>query len=147
MLSNDPAALGQPPRRTPPAEPPAQAPPEDAPAAETPPAPETPTLLPAIPLEPLGHSGPTGGGEWIRREAAVPTPDRWRLGWFDWDRYGRRGPHDDLLMNAVGGDSPYTRGHAFNPYDRNILKGDYPIAGDDLFFNFTAISEDRKSVV
>lgn len=70
MLSNDPAALGQPPRRTPPAEPPAQAPPEDAPAAETPQSPETPTLLPAIPLEPLGHSGPAGGGEWIRREAA-----------------------------------------------------------------------------
>lgn len=145
MLSNDPAALGQPPRRTPPAETPsetpAQTPSEDAPAAETPQASEAPALLPAIPLEPLGHSGPVGGGEWIRREAAVPMPDRWRLGWFDWDRYGRRGPHDDLLMNAVGGDSPYTRGHAFNPYDRNILKGDYPIAGDDLFFNFTAISD------
>lgn len=145
MLSNDPAALGQPPRRTPPAETPsetpAQAPSEDAPAAETPQASEAPALLPAIPLDPLGHSGPVGGGEWIRREAAVPMPDRWRLGWFDWDRYGRRGPHDDLLMNAVGGDSPFTRGHALNPYDRNVLKGDYPIAGDDLFFNFSAVSD------
>jgi len=142
----------QPPRRDQPRPP---KPPDESPAdsvtPDAPPADPTeatdPTkatesdLLPAIPLDPLGHSGPGTGGDWLRRESAVPVPDRWRLGWFDWDRYGRRGPHDDLLMNAVGGDSPYTRGHALNPYDRNILKGDYPIAGDDLFFNFSAVSD------
>jgi len=73
--------------------------------------------------------------------SAVALPDRWRLGWTDWDRYGRRTPGDDLNMNASGGDSPYTRGHALNPYDQNVLKGDYPILGDDIFLNVFAVSD------
>lgn len=94
-----------------------------------------------MPLEPLGNSGARIDGEWMLREPAVPVPDRWRIGWLPWDRYGRQAPSDDLLMNWSGGDSPYTRGHALNPYDRNTLKGDYPIIGDNIFFNVSAISD------
>lgn len=98
-------------------------------------------LLPAVPLEPLGHAGESDIAEWMLREPAVPVPDRWRIGWLPWDRYGRQAATDDLLMNWSGGDSPYTRGHGLNPYDRNILKGDYPIIGDDIFLNVSAISD------
>ncbi len=94
-----------------------------------------------MPLQPLGNAGARLDGDWILREPAVPVPDRWRIGWLPWDRYGRQAPSDDLLTNWSGGDSPYTRGHALNPYDRNILKGDYPIIGDSIFFNVSAISD------
>ncbi len=113
---------------------------EPSPAGTESPPTETETL-PAVPLEPLGYSGEPGTAAWMLREPAVPVPDRWRIGWLPWDRYGRQAPTDDLLMNWSGGDSPYTRGHGFNPYDRNILKGDYPIVGDDLFLNVSAISD------
>lgn len=71
----------------------------------------------------------------------IALPDRWRIGWPAWDRYGRQAPNDDILMNASGGDSPYTLGNPLNPYDRNVLKGDYPIAGDDIFLTATAVSD------
>lgn len=75
----------------------------------------------------------------------VALPDRWRIGWPLWDRYGRQAPSDPLWMNAQGSDVPFTRSHPANPYDRNPLKGDYPIArtgaGDEIFFNLTAISD------
>ncbi len=75
----------------------------------------------------------------------VASPDRWRLQWLPWDRYGRQHPLDDTFQNASGGDSPYTPSHPLNPYDRNMLKGDYPIVttekGDEVFLNVTAISD------
>ncbi|TVQ61936.1 MAG: hypothetical protein EA379_05860 [Phycisphaerales bacterium] len=71
----------------------------------------------------------------------VALPDRWRIGWPSWDRYGRQAPTDRVLMNAMGGDVPFTLGHPLNPYDRNVLKGDYPIVGDDIFLNVTAVSD------
>lgn len=125
-----------------------EAPPPELEEAQPPTGPEDPgtelqedVLLPQVPMNPLGHAGAPHKGGWSRRHAAAPVPDRWRIGWLPWDRYGRQAPHDDVLMNASGGDSPYTPGHPLNPYDRNILKGDYPIAGDDLFLNFSAISD------
>lgn len=45
----------------------------------------------------------------------IPTPDRWRL--------------------------PTYQRNIINPYKQNILKGDYPIFGNDIFFIFTAISD------
>ena len=47
----------------------------------------------------------------------------------DWDRYGERG------------DDPYVSGHWWDPYNRNILKGDYPILGQRTFFAFTGVSD------
>lgn len=90
----------------------------------------------------LGHSGdsPLALPHYLPRPT-IALPDRWRIGWPRWDRYGRQAPNDDLLMNATGGDSPYTLGHPLNPYDRNLFKGDYPIAGDDIFLTATAVSD------
>ncbi|MEQ9617352.1 MAG: hypothetical protein RLN60_04880 [Phycisphaerales bacterium] len=93
--------------------------------------------------EPLGFEGTS----WVPNStdtvarSSVALPDRWRLGWTDWDRYGRRAPGDETLMNNEGGDSPYTRGSVLNPYDRNVLKGDYPIIGEDIFINAFAVSD------
>src|SRR3972149_5787257 len=45
----------------------------------------------------------------------IPTPDRWRL--------------------------PGYKRNVINPYSQNVLKGDYPIFGQDVFFIFTGISD------
>jgi len=46
-----------------------------------------------------------------------PIEDRWRLGFPVWDRYAY--------------------GSLLDPYFQNVLKGDYPIKGQDIFFTFT----------
>jgi len=58
-----------------------------------------------------------------------PQPDRWVIAMPDWDRYG------------VGNERPYVRSHTFDPFDRNKLKGDYPVIGNQTFFNLTATSD------
>lgn len=111
-----------------------QAPPEPSypPATEGPPGVE----------EPLGFEGPSSYGERaLLPIQSVATPDRWRIGWPRWDRYGRQAVSDPILQNATGSDIPFTLGHPLNPYDRNFFKGDYPILGQDLFFNFTGVSD------
>ncbi|HKN85175.1 MAG TPA: carboxypeptidase-like regulatory domain-containing protein [Pyrinomonadaceae bacterium] len=69
-------------------------------------------------------------------EAAAPqrreTPDRWRILFPEYDRYGDRG--------ARGRDIPFKRGRWWDPYNQNVLKGDYPIKGDKLFMILTAVS-------
>ena len=60
------------------------------------------------------------------------TPDRWRIIFPEYDRYGDRG--------ARGRDIPFKRGRWWDPYNRNVLKGDYPIQGDKLFMILTAVS-------
>ena len=48
----------------------------------------------------------------------------------EWNRYGRRGEY------------PYVRAsHWWDPFNRNRLKGDEPIFGQQTFFNFTATSD------
>ena len=78
-----------------------------------PPAPETP---PALPLPPPG-------------KVFVPEPDRWTIAMPDWDRYG------------IGNERPYVKSHTWDPFDRNKLKGDYPVFGQQTFFNFTGASD------
>ena len=58
-----------------------------------------------------------------------PEPDRWVVAMPKWDRYG------------VGEERPYVRSHTFDPFDRNKLKGDYPVIGNQTFFNLTATSD------
>lgn len=58
-----------------------------------------------------------------------PQPDRWVIAMPDWDRYN------------VGNERPYVRSHTFDPFDRNKLKGDYPVIGNQTFFNLTATSD------
>lgn len=58
-----------------------------------------------------------------------PNPDRWDIAMPDWRRY------------EMQPDAPYVKGHWYDPFNRNKLKGDYPIFGQRWFFNFTGTSE------
>jgi hypothetical protein len=80
---------------------------------------------------PLGFTGPSGIAPLESQESSdfVPVEDRWRLGFPTWDRYGRG--HRD------GEDYPYVEGHLWDPYNQNVLKGDYPIIGQHTFLNVT----------
>jgi hypothetical protein len=66
-------------------------------------------------------------------------------------------PTDDQVFNAVpnrwnypfptdyhrypNGEVPYKAGHWYDPFNRNKLKGDYPIIGNQTFFDFTFTSD------
>jgi hypothetical protein len=73
-----------------------------------------PALPPRTPANP-GYVGyvapsPVPGGEFL------PVPDRWRLG-------------------QPSGSAVHASGNIFDPYNQNVLKGDYPILGtQDIFF-------------
>jgi hypothetical protein len=58
--------------------------------------------------------------------------DRWRIGFPEYDRYGDRG--------ARGRDIPFSRGRWWDPYKQSVLKGDYPIKGNDIFMVLSAVS-------
>ena len=61
--------------------------------------------------------------------ATTPAPDRWNImDMPDWQRYGSPG------------DYPYVQGHWYDPFNRNILKGDRPVIGQNWFFDFTGTS-------
>lgn len=61
----------------------------------------------------------------------VPTSDRWGLEFPDWQRY----------PEGQQGEYPYVSGRLLDPYDQNLLKGDRPVVGDDVFMVLTGISE------
>ena len=73
----------------------------------------------------LGHPRPTDTSSEF-----VPIPDRWRLGLPNWNRYER--PVRDV---------PYTPGRWWDPYNQNVLKGDFPIFGQDIFLVMTGVSD------
>lgn len=58
--------------------------------------------------------------------------DRWRYEFPEYDRYGDKG--------ARGRDIPFRRNSWYNPYDRNVLKGDFPIIGDKYFLILSGVS-------
>ena len=60
------------------------------------------------------------------------TPDRWRIEFPEYDRYGDRG--------ARGRDIPFKKGRWWDPYNQSVLKGDYPIKGDKIFMILSAAS-------
>jgi hypothetical protein len=60
----------------------------------------------------------------------VPVPDRWRQRFPEWTRY-----------QGQDGEYPFVRNRGLDPYDQNVLKGDLPIIGNDIFMVLTAISE------
>lgn len=104
-----------------------------------------PLLLPELLLEPetlfaypvdapLGFTGkssvlPSEGQE---SSHFVPMEDRWRSGFPEWDRYGKNYPPVD--------DYPYMQGNILDPYNQNVLKGDYPIIGQHTFLTVTGTS-------
>jgi hypothetical protein len=60
----------------------------------------------------------------------LATPDRWNVAMPEWNRYGRSGEY------------PYVRtSHWWDPFNRNRLKGDTPIFGQQTFLNITATSD------
>jgi hypothetical protein len=65
-----------------------------------------------------------------QQEVFLATPDRWNITMPVWDRYGRKGEY------------PYVRmSHWWDPFNRNRLKGDEPIFGQQTFLNITATAE------
>lgn len=81
---------------------------------------------------PNGFSGPSSvlPREQQSSNHFMPIEDRWRIGYPEWDRYGRNHPFMD--------DYPFVKGRWYDPYNQNVLKGDYPIIGQNTFINITA---------
>ena len=74
----------------------------------------------------LGFAGPSGVLPRSGSNAEYDTAeDRWRLGYPEWDRYGKGHPRVF--------DYPYQPGQWFDPYRLNVLKGDYPLFGQHTF--------------
>lgn len=65
-------------------------------------------------------------------QAKRETPDRWRVEFPEYDRYGDRG--------ARGRDIPFKKGRWWDPYNQSVIKGDYPVKGDKLFMILSAVS-------
>ncbi len=60
----------------------------------------------------------------------TPVPSRWRIGFPAWQRY------DNSDIDAV-----YARQRWWDPFNRNTVKGDYPLFGRKEFLNFTGVSD------
>ncbi len=56
--------------------------------------------------------------------------DRWRIAFPEYDRYGD--------FNR-GRDIPFRKGKWYNPYDLNLIKGDYPILGQHIFLILSGV--------
>lgn len=64
------------------------------------------------------------------QEVFLAMPDRWNVAMPQWSRYGRSGEY------------PYVRtSHWWDPFNRNVLKGDVPIFGQQTFLNITATAD------
>jgi hypothetical protein len=61
-------------------------------------------------------------------QIATPQRNRWDLDMPRWDRYDREGEFG------------WTMGHWWDPFNRNRIKGDKPLFGQNTFFNFTGTS-------
>ena len=84
---------------------------------------------------PLGFAGPSGvlPSEFPESSHFAPVEDRWRIGFPEWDRDDQPDP---WVTNA-----PYKQGRLIDPYNQNVLKGDYPIIGQNTFLTFTAATK------
>jgi hypothetical protein len=95
-------------------------------------APSTAALEGAYPgLRTVQPPGPLGiAPEQVPPESEnfAKQPNRWEVPMPAWDRYGKNG------------EFPYTQHHWYDPFNRNRIKGDEPIFGQQWFFNFTGTS-------
>src|SRR5438046_6074312 len=93
--------------------------------APEPPPPEVPyEPAPEIQIAPKGYTGPSPFGRSLAQDDFLPIPDRWRVGFPTGYR------------PETGG-----YGHIYDPYNQNVLKGDYPFWGNDKFLMITATSD------
>ncbi|HEY1403565.1 MAG TPA: carboxypeptidase-like regulatory domain-containing protein, partial [Pyrinomonadaceae bacterium] len=80
-------------------------------------------------------AGYAGGGNIESRPPTLPdraeVRDRWRINFPEYDRYGDRG--------ARGRDIPFKRGKWYDPYNQNLLKGDFPIFGQNVFMILSGV--------
>jgi hypothetical protein len=83
----------------------------------------------------LRISGSEATAPQLQAEAILPStanfaldPDRWSVSMPDWRRY------------EAQPDTPYVKGHWYDPFNRNKLKGDSPIFGQRWFLNVTGQS-------
>ncbi|MGI9166862.1 MAG: carboxypeptidase-like regulatory domain-containing protein, partial [Pyrinomonadaceae bacterium] len=92
-----------------------------------------PDLQPVTSDQPVGYAGkesvPSDEQTLAGRRA---VRDRWRIGFPEYDRYGDRG--------ARGRDIPFKKGRWYDPYNQSVLKGDYPIKGNELFMVLSGVS-------
>jgi hypothetical protein len=64
------------------------------------------------------------------QEVFLAAPNRWNVPMPEWNRYGRSGEY------------PFVReSHWWDPFNRNRLKGDEPIFGQQTFLNITATAD------
>ncbi len=104
-----------------------------------PPAGDAPPSDPAVALNgptydpTLGFAGPSGVAPRSGSNDEFDTvEDRWRIGFPAWDRYGQGMPRVF--------DYPYRLGKLLDPYNQNVLKGDYPIIGQHTFFEVVGLN-------
>ncbi|HET6575064.1 MAG TPA: hypothetical protein VFG68_15765, partial [Fimbriiglobus sp.] len=103
------------------------------PDAPLPTAPPEPTFVETLTDPPSGFTGRSSVVPSVSANIDfVPVEDRWRIGFPEWDRYGRGHP----LLDQY----PYVLGRLADPYAQNVLKGDYPIIGQHTFLNLTVSS-------
>lgn len=62
----------------------------------------------------------------------IPMEDRWRLGMPNWDRYEKGHPNTQQYQFDIG--------QWYDPYRQNVIKGDYPIFGQNTFLDVTITS-------
>src|SRR4051812_36876361 len=105
-------------------------PPESEKAAADKPAEKAPPVERKTEDRPLGAAGPETVEAPPRpereRKDFSPLPDRWRIEFPEWERI------DKKFKEPGSGEQPYEKGSLVNPYGQNILKGDYPIMGEDI---------------
>jgi hypothetical protein len=75
-------------------------------------------------------------------EAVVRATNRWK---FDWPDYRRYGPLDGVPNIPLHQEAPYIPPSFFDPFNRNTLKGDYPIFGQ-TFLNINLTSDTFNDV-
>ena len=87
-------------------------------------------------VDPSKEAGDEKPGETEKAKMDQPdrreVRDRWRIGFPEYDRYGDKG--------ARGRDIPFKKSRWYNPYDQNILKGDFPVIGNKYFMILSGVS-------
>jgi len=101
-----------------------------------PPRPSLPEPPPQPPYRTLPSPPPEGLLDVLPSQIIAPrervftaVPNRWKIDWPDYQRYR---PRDE---------APYVKGHWYDPFNRNKLKGDYPIFGQRTFLNLNLVSD------
>ncbi|MGH9673912.1 MAG: hypothetical protein ACRD44_12085, partial [Bryobacteraceae bacterium] len=82
---------------------------------------ETPSLAGILPAEITVPAAPA---------EQITVPNRWRIGFPSWQRY------DNTRLDTI-----YAKERWWDPFNRNVYKGDYPIFGRRQFLNFTGNSD------